>query len=280
MKICITGRGGAGSWQIRAVQIGAVLNAHVCQMATIEEMQAADVVLVVKRVPLQLLTALRKAKRPWVYDILDAFPQPECGSWYPEQAKAWVKEHVERLNPTAVIWPNQRMREDAGGRGKVVYHHARPFQPINPIRERILTVGYEGEPNYVQEWAPVIATECKRIGAAFMVNPPRLADVDVVLAVRGKRWDGYAQQNFKSNVKLANAHATGTPFIGMRECGYTETATGAERFISNRHDLASALDSLADQQVRRDVALQFRAAERTIEEAANETLEVLRAARC
>ena len=52
MKICITGRGGAGSWQIRAVQIGAVLNAHVCQMATIEEMQAADVVLVVKRVPL------------------------------------------------------------------------------------------------------------------------------------------------------------------------------------------------------------------------------------
>jgi len=277
MKILVTGRGGAGSWEIRAKQVGEALGAKVCQMATVEEMKQADVILVVKRVPLQLLTALRKSGRPWVYDILDAFPQPECSSWSPEQSRAWVKGHVDRLAPNAVIWPNQRMREDAGGKGKVIYHHARPNQTINPIRERIETIGYEGSANYVEAWMHAISAECKRLKAGLIINPKHISDADVILAVRGDRWNGYPQQNWKSNVKLANAHATGTPFVGMLERGYVETAAGGEMFINAPEDLRRAIEALEDYAVRQRVHEQFLPATRTLERAAAETLEVLRA---
>lgn len=143
------------------------------------------------------------------------------------------------------------MAEDCEGFGIPVLwlpHHHRPGIARNPIREEIRKVGYEGSPQYINQWRPHIEAECQRIGAEFVVNPPRLADVDVVLALRDAK--GYAPRFWKSNVKLANAHGSGTPFIGCRESGYIETASGAEYWADNPVELRVAMDWLKSQSAR------------------------------
>jgi len=267
MKILFTGRGGAGSWTIRAEQIGAALGAKVIPMASLDDCQAADVIVVVKRIPEPLLERIRRSGRPWVYDIVDAYPQPECAGWKRHKAIGWLDTKLEELRPSAVIWPNERMRDDLAGerrwyavdapRGAVIPHHHRPDIRVNTIRERIARIGYEGAPSYLDGWRGAIDRQCARIGAEFVMNPSHLADVDVVLALRDKNHAGYPQQAWKSNVKLANAHGSGTPFIGMPECGYTETAAGLERWVRTEEELAIALDALAPQAVRAETSRQF-----------------------
>jgi hypothetical protein len=257
MKILFTGKGTSGSYRIRAEQMAAALGAREKPMTTVEDCRAADVIVVVKRVPEQLLQAIRKSGRPWIYDIVDAYPQPKCTGWSSDTAKAWLKEHLKGLRPDFVIWPNERMQEDAGGRGAVVYHHHRPMINVNPIRDRIEMIGYEGAPAYLDGWHQAIESECRARGARFVVNPERLADVDVVLALRGRAFNGYVQQHWKSNVKLANAHGSGTPFIGAPECGYIETACGAEYWATTPRDLSVALDWLESKSARQEVSARF-----------------------
>jgi len=267
-KVLVTGRGGAGSWEIRGRQIGKAMGAVVKPNATLEDLRSVDVALVVKRAPDELLTNLRRSGVPWVYDIVDAYPQPECTAWSAEKSIRWLRNHIDRLNPNTTIFATERMRVDSSRDGVTVYHHARPGQKINPIRESISTVGYEGSPQYIGKWAEAIKLP-------FVVNPANLADVDVVIAVRDAQWYGYAQQHWKSNVKLANAHATGTPFIGLSECGYAETSTGGERLIGSSEQLDLALHMIASQAHRQQVAEMFVAATRTVEQAATETKNVL-----
>lgn len=258
MRILVTGRGAVPSWEIRGEQIAAGLGATVKPMATLADMRAADVILVVKRVPNKLLVDLRRCGRPWAYDVVDAYPQRAAGAWSKGQCIEWLHEHLTRLRPDVVIWPNLRMREDAGMPGPVIYHHHRPGIEVNPIRERIEVIGYEGSPRYLDGWGEAIEAECRRRGVRFVVNPERLADVDVILALRGGLWDGYASRHWKSNVKLANAHAAGCPFIGAPEAGYLETATGAERWASDADELALALDSLEPWSIRLETSERFR----------------------
>lgn len=274
MKIIVTGRGGAGSWTVRGEQIGQALGARVQPKATVEDLKAADVALVVKRVPDTLLDALRRSRTPWAYDVVDAYPQPICSKWSRQQAIAWMRDYLRRLRPDAVIWPTARMRDDCGA-GEVVYHHHRPGLARNPIRPEIKVLGYEGRPDYLEGWHKHIARECDRRGLTFLLNPQRLADVDVVLAVRGGEWRGYVQEHWKSNVKLANAHASGTPFIGTRERGYLETATGAEQWADEPGELGRCLDRLAEQPVRMAVQESFLAASIPLEQAASEFRRVL-----
>lgn len=277
MKILVTGRGSSGSWKVRGEQIGHALGAMVKPLAGLSDMRAADVILVVKRVPDELLANLRRSGRPWVYDIVDAYPQPECSMWNREQAIAWVRNYVQRLRPAAVIWPNQRMRDDCNGDipGGTVYHHCRPGMRRNPIRERILTVGYEGSERYIHEWLPVIERECRARGARFVMNPPDLAALDVVLALRGGERDCYCTRQWKSNVKLANAHGSGTPFIGASECGYIETRCGAEYFVDRPHELGQALDWLEARQAREAIGERFFAARLPLERQAGEVRAIL-----
>lgn len=275
MKVLFTGSGTSGSYRIRAEQIGAALGARVKAMATLEDCRGVDLVVVVKRIPEQLLIAIRKSGRPWVYDIVDAYPQPRCSSWKQGVAQAWLDEHLRVLRPDFVIWPNERMQQDHGGGGAVVYHHHRPQIDVNPIRERIKLIGYEGAPAYLEGWFQAIEDECRRRGARFVVNPERLADVDVILALRGKGWNGYVQQNWKSNVKLANAHGSGTPFIGAPECGYAETACGAEHWAAAPADLGIALDWLESQNARREISARFLKAAFSIDHAAERYRGVL-----
>lgn len=274
-RILITGRGGAGSWTIRAEQIGSALGALVKPMATVEDIRAADFVLVVKRVPEQLLAALRAARRPWAYDVVDAYPQPGCTFWSRQQAAAWMRDAIRRVAPDLIIWPNRRMRDDCSMQGPAIYHHFRPGIDRNPIRQDLKIIGYEGRPHYLQGWHNAIDRECTERGMTFVLNPGRLADVDAILAVRGGDWRGYVQDHWKSNVKLANAHGSGTPFIGIRECGYIETAAGGEEWVDRPKELGRALDRLADQKHRQEVQAAFLKAAIPLSKTAEQTREAL-----
>lgn len=275
MKVLVTGRGGAGSWLVRGEQVGAAMGAKVKPMATVEDCRAADIILVVKRVPDELLSAIRASGRPWVYDIVDPYPQPQCAGWSLDESVRWVQDHLARLRPNAVIWPNARMRSDCAGAGPVIYHHHRPGIERNPVRERVAKIGYEGSVRYLDGWLDVLQDECKRRGAVFVSNPAQLADLDVVVALRGGPWSGYASRHWKSNVKLANAHASGTPFVGLPEPGYQETATGCEYWATTPRELAIALDWLEDRGARRHVSDRFIAAAFPVERAARQVSEAL-----
>lgn len=257
MRILITGRGRSGSWAIRGDQLGSAIGATVKPMSTLDDCRAADLIVAVKFIPPELLAAIRASGRPWIYDVVDAFPQPECSEWSRDRSIEWLQAHVAKLSPNAVIWPNERMQKDFGGGGLVLYHHHRPGLAINPIREKVKTIGYEGSERFLEGWCGAIDAQCKKRGLQFVVNPQQIADVDVVLAVRGPRWSGYAQQHWKSNVKLANAHGSGTPFIGMPEDGYIETRSGAEYWLNEPGQIGACLDWLEAHSAREEVAARF-----------------------
>lgn len=259
MKLLVTGRGGAGSWTCRGEQLGAALGATVKPFATMADAMACDLAIVVKRTPPDVIQALRRAGTPWVYDIVDAYPQPAASAWTQSQASRWVRAHLRDLQPAATIWPNERMRADCdvGRPGFVLPHHHRPGIRLNPVRERVQVVGYEGAPHYLGAWLDVARDLCTARGWRFEVNPRHLADLDIVIAMRGGEWSGYVQRHWKSNVKLANAHGSGTPFVGQQECGYLESATGAEYWAENAAELRVAFDWLEAQSTREQIRDRF-----------------------
>jgi len=275
VKILITGRGTSGSWKIRGEQLGQAMGVEVCANASRID---ADLVVLVKRPTTEILRAARGV--PLVWDIVDAWPQPAGNDWGRGDCRRWLADQVRVIKPAAIVAATQKMAEDCECFGVPVLwlpHHHRPGIARNPIRERIEVVGYEGSEQYIAPHREAIEAQCKRIGARFSVNPPSLAGLDVVLALRGSR--GYAARSWKSGVKLANAHGSGTPFIGCREAGYTETASGAEYWADTPAELGVALDWLRDQSAREQVADRFLQAARPVDRIAEQYREWLCALR-
>lgn len=250
MKVLFTGRGTSGSWQIRAEQLGRALGADVLPDA--RDVGAYDLVVMVKRPSAGLVERVHRAGVPLVWDVVDAWPQPDGNRWSEQECKAWLAGKVKEMRPAAIVAATAAMAEDCSDFGVPVLHlphHGRPEQRTNPIRERVEVVGYEGGEQYLGRWRGVLEVQCQRRGWQFVVNPPQLADLDIVVALREA--DGYAPRYWKSNVKLANAQATGTPFVACRERGYVETDNGAAFWADSDEELACALDALEPADVRR-----------------------------
>lgn len=279
MNVLFTGRGGAGSWKIRGEQLAqAIEGACAKPQARYADITEADVVVVVKRLTPELARCLREARKPWAWDVVDFYPQPVCTHWSREESISWVRQQIAQHNPTAVVWPNQRMREDCddGRPGLVLYHHHRPgLQPIE-IAPALRCIAYEGSAPYLGKWAAALEQACRVQGAMFMTNPPSMRLADVVVAFRDKLHGGYAQRHWKSNVKLANAQALGAVFVGQAECGYTETATGAERWVTTVADLREALEAVAPQAVRQAMQAKALAAAYPVQHAARDLAGFLR----
>jgi len=249
MRIAVTGRGTGGSFEIRGNQLGAAIGAEVKPGA--HRLDDYDCVVVVKR-PVLPFSA---GDACVVWDVVDAYPQPAGNSWARHQCLHWLETQVLAIQPDAIVAATDAMAADCGMFDLPVFalpHHARPGLRRNPIRKEVTTVGYEGGVQYIERWRPIIERECKARGWAFVVNPRELADVDIVLALRDQA--GYAPRHWKSNVKLANAQGSGTPCVVARECGYLETACGAEHFADNPQELSAALDALTDYEARRDAS--------------------------
>lgn len=254
MKILTTGKGTSGSWQVRGVQLGGAVGKAIPK-ASLEECQKADIIVFVKRnTHIFFYDNMLGSGKPWVWDLVDLYPQPECSSWDRDRAIEWAKIKINGNKPYGIIYPNRKMMEDVGIPGTVIYHHCRPNAPINPIREKVRIVGYEGGLQYLGKWRGLIESECKRRGWRFRTDIP-LHEMDIVVAFRDDC--GYVQKSWKSNIKLANAHGTGTPFVGNSESGYDETLTGYERFIFHPKQLAWAFDELEPYETRKMISERF-----------------------
>jgi hypothetical protein len=250
VRILVTGKGGsAGSWQIRGEQLGAAIGAEVMPLAEMAEIRSADVVVVVKRTPADLIRKVRAAGRPWVWDIVDGWPQPYGNEWPEETAVRWLRQQVAELGPTAMVFPTHRMREDSGflGPSLVLPHHAWPKYRAAPVAPRVERVGYEGAEAYLGKWLKPLQAACAARGWAFVVNGD-LASCQIGVALRSAT--GYPCGAWKANTKLANLQALGLPAIVSPEMGYRETASGSEVEVTSPAVLGIALDTLADHGVR------------------------------
>lgn len=270
MKLLFTGRGGAGSWRIRGEQLGKVLGGVVKPNATLPDCKAADMIVCVKRTPTQVIEAIRASGKPWLLDVVDCWPQPAGNGWGRERAVEFLRSRLAELKPTAAIYATRAMQADANYPGFTLLHHGRPGLGRNPIRERVQTVAYEGRECYLGPWRALIQMQCKRRGWTFATNPPAITDADIVVAFRGAEWDGYACRHWKSNVKLANSQVTGTPFIGLPEAGYIETASGAEYLVDNAYQLSMAFEWLTPQDNRRAVSERLLTKAYTVQQAAED----------
>lgn len=145
-EILFTGRGTSGSWQIRGVQIGGALRGNVCPAPDV--IPRCDLAVLVKRPSAGLVDRLHAAKVPIVWDIVDAWPQPAGNDWDRPSCLAWLRQQVETIRPAALVAATEQMAIDCEEFGLpliALRHHARPEQEINPIRDRVRRVGYEGE---------------------------------------------------------------------------------------------------------------------------------------
>lgn len=258
-RIVVTGNGKSGSWKIRGDQlghaIGALVDPHPGAFAH------GDTVVFVKRIDPRTLAAARRARTCVVWDVVDSWPQPHGNLWPEHECMAWLTQVIAAMRPDAIVAATHAMAHDiqrAGFKGPVLAlpHHARPGQDRNPIRPVVTTVGYEGGVAYLGKWWEILKTECAVRGWQFVVNPPTLADLDIVVALR--EVDGYAPRHWKSNVKLANAQGSGTPIICNRECGYFETGIGGVWWADGKHELRSMLGVLADHEERLRMSLALR----------------------
>lgn len=250
---------------IRGEQLGTAIGADVIPHAI--PRTRYDLGIIVKRVDPRSVAAMHAQRIPIVLDVVDGWPQPLGNLWTRDECMAWLRTHLKTLKPYAVVAATQAMAADIaelGFKGPVLAlpHHARPGQAVNPIRERVEAVGYQGGVQYLGKWLPLIEAECKARGWRFELNPAELAELDIVLALREA--DGYAPRFFKSNVKLANAQGSGTPFIGCPEAGYRETDNGAALWATNRRDLSRCFDELTPWAMRVIVAEQLRDATPTL----------------
>lgn len=249
LSILFTGKGSSGSWQIRGIQLAAATGADAIPKAL--DVGGYNVAVLVKRPLADLVDRLHRMAVPIVWDVVDAFPQPEANTWTRDQCMAWLREAVRLIRPAAIVAATDQMREDCAEFGIPVLwlpHHAWEGQGKCLIAPKVRTVGYQGGEQHLGAWGPFLHAECARRGLQFVVNPSSVASVDIVVAVRGP--DGYAPKNWKSNVKLANAQGCGTPVICNREAGYLETACGAERWANTEAEMVRALDSLESQDER------------------------------
>ncbi|MCK5446245.1 MAG: hypothetical protein KAI73_11530 [Rhodospirillaceae bacterium] len=254
-KILITGKGSAGSWQCRGVQLGGQVG-RVVPKATLSDCKKADIIVVVKRLHPSWFAAVRKSGKPWIWDLIDFYPQPTCSKWSRGFAIGWVRKQINNARPDAIIYPNKQMQYDVGIDGTVIYHHSRQDVGVNPIRERVRYVGYEGSPKYLGRWRQVLEDECTKRGWEFRDDLP-IDQVDIVVALRDDSYNGYCQRHWNSNVKLANAHGAGTPFIGQAESGYTETQAAGEVWVRGFRDIARAFDTLTPYAKRKAIHIYF-----------------------
>ncbi len=257
MNILFTGKGNMGSWQIRGIQLGTALGATIKPMATLADCQAADLIVVVKRVPALLLKNVLDSGKPWVLDIVDGWPQP-C-YWNADLSLQWLREWLGYLKPAGIVYGTARMMDDAANEAPhlVLPHHSwSRYADVEPIfRQQVRTLGYEGNPQYLGRWHDVLIQQCQRRGLDFIMNGSmRLADVGIALRDGG----GYPARWWKPGTKLSNLHALGIPALCSLEEGAEGVASGAEFWIEQERDIEEALDRLQDNEYRRTVCEKMR----------------------
>jgi hypothetical protein len=239
-RVCFCSRSTAGSWEIRGRQIAKMRsNWQAIDSGSPIDIQAFDLFCMVKKVDKPLLQRIQAAGKPVVFDIVDSWKQPLEGLIFRNKAMVrWLfKKKWAAINANGYIFPNRTMYDDLNTlvpNSTIIYHHYRPSIAINPIRPTVLKVGYEGAP-FLGHWKKHIQKICAIRGVEFVINPERLADIDIVILVRGGRHASFMATNYKSNVKIANAFGSGTPVLAHEnEASVRETGIDHIKFFNDQ----------------------------------------------
>lgn len=250
MRVLITGLGSKLAYKIRARQIGKAMKCHVVKNADRGDIERADLVVVVKWLPEKTVDVIRKMGKPWVWDMVDVYPHEQSHKWSQEEAIAWLQETLYTEKPTAMVGATRRMFQDSNYPGFFLPHHHMPRLKPAPFREKMQVLGYEGMPKFLGRYKGFLEEECKKRGWKFVINPESLHELDAIVALRDRPC--YVNTHWKSNVKQANAHASGLPFIAQRECGYLENTSGKDIWADTDSALINALDMLCSKSLRKE----------------------------
>ncbi len=251
MNVLLVGAG-KGSWTMRGVQLGAALGARVTSSPTVGDFGWSDVVVLVKRAGAVYATQAQKAGRPIVWDALDFWSQPGDHRLTASQATALLHAQIRVIKPALTIGATEAMAQACDG----VYlaHHSWAGLHPTPARERVETVGYEGNPAYLGKWAPAIQAECARRGWTFVINPPDLSAVDLCVAFRDDPWDGWICRAWKSGVKIVNAIAAGRPILTQASTAARELKPVGQ-LVETPSAIAAAFESWTTRPVRDAAAI-------------------------
>ncbi len=279
--ILVTGSGSGGSWRVRAEQLGAAIGATVKPRATRRDVARAEVVIIVKRPVQEAIDTARADRKPVVFDLVDGYPQPHGNKWERDDCMRWLSATLKSVRPALTIGATVAMADDIrslGYKAIHLYHHGRPGIQHNPIREHIRIIGYEGASHYVEHWSSKIAIYGSKHHASVSIvdgKEDALFKFDIALGLRDQC--GYAATHWKSNCKISNAQASGTPFICGYEKGCTETASGAEYFVRDYAEFCTAMEWLKDQSARKSASEIMKKKAITLESVAAEYLRAIHA---
>lgn len=240
LKVCFTSRSSSGAWQIRGLQIAAMRdNWQAVNKPSDGDLEQCDLLCVVKKHDPKLIQRARRMGKPVVFDIVDSWAQPDDGVKYTDKgmARELFGSAWREIGADGYVFPTRRMQEDLGSlvqENVTIYHHYWPHIQINPIREHVAVIGYEGA-DYLGHWLPRIESACAERGIRFLANPQNYTDLDVVVLARGGEHGNFLARNYKSNVKLANAYGSGTPaLVHVDEMSAHDTDMGDVLFFTDR----------------------------------------------
>lgn len=281
MTIAFVGYEGKGAWQIRAKQIAPLIEARVDPLLV--KPTKCKAVILIKMPENPLLARIRKFNLPIIWDPQDCWPQNDKKNMSNNDRDSmleWFDTSLKHVNPQLVIAASSKMQEDCislGFKSEIIHHHCRPKIKINPIREQVSTVGIEGTPKQIGNWASRLENICKSLGFGFAANLDATRDAlhtfDILVSQR--EHTGYASKNWKSNVKLANAHGSGTPSIFTREQSYTDTALGCELWADTEDEIVENLLKLKDYELRKSIHEKFLTHTQTIDNIANQYKQLI-----
>ncbi len=224
MRILMIGADGKGSFEMRGRQIGHAIGARVTRSPSPRDFSWADVIVLIKRAAMRWGDQAKRSGVPIAWDVVDFWKQPEENQLSIEVLTRRVLEVRDAIGATTLIGATQAMATDIGG--VCVPHHCRlDLAPAPPRRDvDRLVVGYEGRVKYLGKWKAELEYACADLGCDFVVNPPDLRAVDVVVALRGGRADGDVCRRWKSGVKYANALVAGRPVLAQMTAGFDDVA--------------------------------------------------------
>lgn len=239
MRVLIVGAG-KGSWTMRGIQIGAAIGARVTSTPTRDDWQWADRVILVKRAGRMYAPQAHAAGVPIVWDALDFWHQPAQNHFSEAEARRLLQDEIAAIRPVLTIGATQAMADACGG--VFLPHHSWAGLEPTAARETVQTVAYEGNPPYLGSWARVLQDACERRGWAFVVNPPDLRAVDLIVSFREGPWDGWICREWKSGVKVVNAIAAGRPFMSQPSAAVRELSPEGS-LVETPADLDAAFDA-------------------------------------
>lgn len=274
MNLLMVGADGRGSWAMRGVQLGHALGARVALTPSEKDWTWAEAVVLVKRAAFTFQRDVSKLRVPVIWDVLDFWDQPDGNGRTEDDLVEQVKDTAETIRAVKIIGATQTMATAIGG--EYVPHHCRIGLTPTPIRTRARVVGYDGQKKYLGKWLTALDAACQKLGLSFVVNPPDLRAVDVLVSFRDGKWDGWACREWKSGVKYVNAICAGRPIVTQPAAAYRELHPAGE-LVTHPVDLVDSLAYVTRDEMR-ELAYQDgldRAASFTVEAIATQYAQML-----